>query len=350
MVFKKIIKWPVINLFIFYLLSEIILGLLSLPQEYKARTHPLQFSRVTDEEILYVNLPDSEIIFEYDGNPRGYFKSDNRVIHQTNKYGFRGPEFSLEKPKNTKRIIFLGDSFTLGEGVYFEDTFPEKFARLAKEQKLFVDKKIEVINLGVGGYNTQQEWALFKNFARQLEPDLVVLAYTLNDAESPLFTAQGKGMIRRIRETEVQENLVISTDTPFYFKFSRLIRAFWRHYENQKRTEETIAFYRALYKEEEQDWQNTKKAIVNLANYSKAHEVPILVLLFPILHELNEDYPLIKIHQKVSEAFETCNLKVIDLLPFLTGRKAQDLWVHPTDQHPNEIVHEVTAQALMESF
>ncbi len=40
----------------------------------------------------------------------------------------------------------------------------------------------------------------------------------------------------------------------------------------------------------------------------------------------------------------------IDLFPRLKGMRAEDLWVHPADQHPNEKVHLLAAQALVEEF
>jgi hypothetical protein len=39
---------------------------------------------------------------------------------------------------------------------------------------------------------------------------------------------------------------------------------------------------------------------------------------------------------------------LIDVFPKLKGMNAEDLWVHPTDQHPNEKVHAIASQALVE--
>jgi hypothetical protein len=40
--------------------------------------------------------------------------------------------------------------------------------------------------------------------------------------------------------------------------------------------------------------------------------------------------------------------KALDLLPAFHGRSATELWVHPTDQHPNEVAHRIAAKKLAE--
>ena len=44
-------------------------------------------------------------------------------------------------------------------------------------------RKVDGFNLGVGNYNTLQELSLFRDVGVPLKPDIIVLAYFLNDAE-----------------------------------------------------------------------------------------------------------------------------------------------------------------------
>jgi len=39
-----------------------------------------------------------------------------------------------------------------------------------------------------------------------------------------------------------------------------------------------------------------------------------------------------------------------DVLPLLKGRDVSKLWVHPTDQHPNERVHAVAGKLVAEAL
>jgi hypothetical protein len=100
-----------------------------------------------------------------------------------NSDGLRDREFTREKPPGVYRIMMLGDSTTLGWGVREEDT-AAKFL----ERKLSVApppgyNKVEVMNTGVGNYDTVQEVTYYETTGRTYHPDLVVLVYFINDPE-----------------------------------------------------------------------------------------------------------------------------------------------------------------------
>ncbi|MCH2590745.1 MAG: hypothetical protein MK004_19915, partial [Planctomycetales bacterium] len=67
--------------------------------------------------------------------------------------------------------------------------------------------------------------------------------------------------------------------------------------------------------------------------------------IFPELMSL-EDYPFTAIHTFVNETCGELGLPVHDLLPDFRGLTDQQLWVHPTDHHPNEIAHDIVARSL----
>ncbi len=348
---KKICFIILANLFLFYLLSEIILLFLGLPKEFKPHSFPPQFQRVNNEAILYVNKPNTSIDFQYDGNPRGYFRNNNLVSHQTNNFGFRGREFALQKEPETYRTAILGDSFTFGEGVYFEDTYSEKLAQILQNESFFKNRQIEVLNLGVGGYNTTQEAALLDEFVSQLKPDLVILGLTLNDAEPYLFTPQGPdGLLRRPREKEAPEEIALFQRPPTWMRISRFARLLWQKRENALISQQTVRYYRSLFKEDSPGWQAMQKALEEISLWSKSHQTPVFVLIFPLLYNLKEDYPFTKIHTQVAQTLQKFSLPCVNLLPDLTKYEDATLWVHPTDQHPNEIVHQIAAQKLAEKI
>ena len=70
---------------------------------------------------------------------------------QTNSLGLRADaDYITPKPKGKKRILVLGDSITMGWGVNSNYTYPKVLERLLRERY----KDIEVINSGVGNYNS----------------------------------------------------------------------------------------------------------------------------------------------------------------------------------------------------
>ncbi len=97
-----------------------------------------------------------------------------------NSLGFRDrQEYSLEKPKNTFRILVLGDSVTFGHGTLDDTTYPYLLDQQLKKWR--PDVAWEVWNLGVPGYNTGQELAYLEQIGPQADPDLVIVGFYPND-------------------------------------------------------------------------------------------------------------------------------------------------------------------------
>lgn len=109
----------------------------------------------------------------------------------TNSEGFRSGE-SSDARDSRRRILCLGDSFTWGLGVESADDFPSLLERgLANT---------EVINAGVIGWGTAQEWLWLEGEGQRYAPDALVLGFYVNDfwdnagsslrARRPLFTVR----------------------------------------------------------------------------------------------------------------------------------------------------------------
>jgi lysophospholipase L1-like esterase len=101
------------------------------------------------------------------------------VAFRTNELGLRDRPLP-EAGADLVRVLVLGDSVTLGWGVPVEATFA---ARLEPALEARLGRRVRTINAGVSGYNTEQELAFYRQHARRLAPDLVVLLYVENDVE-----------------------------------------------------------------------------------------------------------------------------------------------------------------------
>jgi GDSL-like lipase/acylhydrolase family protein len=330
------------------LLAEATLRVARLPRRHTRHTNPSQFLPMPEKGYLYTNLPSSEITFVYEGNPRGYFRPDNSVVHTTNSKGFRGPEFSVAKPPGTLRFLFLGDSFTFGEGVKDADTYPERFRRLAADSFAYPGRRVESINLGVGGYDTRQEAALLRDFGLLLSPDRIIVGYCLNDAEPPIFRRdEGGKLVRRSRAEDAVEDLA-DQSPPFPMDILRLTRLAYQVYDGFRATRMMIGHYRELYREDGENWRNTRRALSDISEMGKGRGVRVTLLIFPIFYRLDSRYPFAEIHARVAREAEGAGIEVLDLLPLFRNYSGEELWVDPTDQHPNEIVHEKVAGKLLE--
>ena len=97
----------------------------------------------------------------------------------TNSLGIRDKEYPFEKPLGVTRLVAIGDSFTWGYGVNDQDVYTEVLENLLP--------KTEVINLGVTGYGIPQEFWYLKRLGVQFNPDIVLLAFFLNDFGNPYW-------------------------------------------------------------------------------------------------------------------------------------------------------------------
>ena len=92
-----------------------------------------------------------------------------------NSHGFRDREYEVPKPPGTYRILVLGDSVTFGHRMPLETTYTKRL------ESMVADRNIEVLNFGVGGYDTLREAATLERHGARFEPDLVLVGYCFND-------------------------------------------------------------------------------------------------------------------------------------------------------------------------
>jgi len=92
--------------------------------------------------------------------------------------GLNDREFSVKKPKDVYRIAVVGDSVSFGWKVKPKESFPKIIEDILNKRE---ERKYEVINFSVPGYNTAQEYELIKKKVLKFEPDAVLLVYCGND-------------------------------------------------------------------------------------------------------------------------------------------------------------------------
>jgi hypothetical protein len=103
----------------------------------------------------------------------GWFETAQfRTYVRINQQGLRDDEHTYGRPDSRPRILVLGDSFAWGYGVDEAERFSEH---------LETALKAEVINAGVSGYSTDQEWLWYRDEGVKYDVDLVLLVLTGND-------------------------------------------------------------------------------------------------------------------------------------------------------------------------
>lgn len=248
---------------------------------------------------------------------------------KTNSRGLRDDrEYPYEHPPGVLRLVMLGDSLTEGWGVPLEDTFPKRIERMYAAQGV----KAEVINTGVGNYDTIQEVEAFLTEFYKYSPDIVVLNFFVNDAE-PVPHDVPPGPIARLCYSCVY--------------FTGRIDELLRQYGSRG---DWTDYYLGLFGDgSTKGWLDAKAYLQKLADYCKAHGIKLLVVSLPELHDVN-NYRFQPITDLLHQAANEDHVAFLDVLPYFKGQDSSKLWVSPGDVHPNAYADQFIAQGEFDAL
>jgi lysophospholipase L1-like esterase len=137
---------------------------------------------------LHQPLPGSPWLFGLRPGVEVRLDATGEVSYRINADGFRDPERARVPPPGVFRIAVLGDSLAFGYGVEREAAFPALLERLLSRPEI----PVEVLNLGVNGFNPYTEARLFEGVGLAYAPRLVLVQFCVNDLNDPTlhFDAQ----------------------------------------------------------------------------------------------------------------------------------------------------------------
>jgi lysophospholipase L1-like esterase len=248
---------------------------------------------------------------------------------ETNSKGQRDREIPYERTPGVLRIAMIGDSLTMGWGVPFESLFSKRIERLYEKHGV----KAEVVNLGVGNWNTVQEVEHFLTKDYRYHPDIIVLNYFVNDAEpTPAKRKAPSWLLRHCYSCVF-----------FKGRLDTLLR--------EITTRQNWAdYYLGLYDGgKSPGWLAAKAAIKRLADYCKKNDIKLLIAHLPELHDV-QNYHFGLVTELVRQAANENGVAFVDLLPNLQFQASEDLWVTPPDPHPNAFANELIAAGLFNAL
>lgn len=254
------------------------------------------------------------------------------VTMTINSQGLRDREFALQKDPGTYRIMILGDSMTVGWGAPVEETYPKVLEqRIAESRPDASLPRVEVINTGVGNYNTCQEVAYFQERGLKYQPDMVVLGFYINDAEPTPRPSGG----------------ILSRHSYLYVLASSFLDGLGRMVAQK---ESYSDYYRRLYQPEQPGWQACRQALVELNRLCGDNGILLRVLLIPELHSPAENYPFEEVHTLVKDIGREHGFSVIEVRQAMEGVDPSRLWVSAGDAHPSPLAHEIIADELLDAL
>ena len=252
-----------------------------------------------------------------------------------NEHGYRDYEYSLKKPEGIFRVLVLGDSQTFGHGIKdLKDTWVKKLeAKLQKEGR---NASIEVLNISGPGWNSDTHlYELFKN-GFKFNPDLVILAYAHNDIPFPTSVNCNSSD----RKITPNINIFQSSKLASFIDF-RINRLLEKVGEKPSYFDCLNQAYGSI------GWEMNKFYLDMMGLALSIKKIHFMITVIPIIHQLDDDYPLIGAHKKLKEFSHQRRIEFLDFYEkSFKNIDAGHLKISKTDDHLNQRASDIIANTL----
>jgi lysophospholipase L1-like esterase len=252
-------------------------------------------------------------------------------------------DYPAGKPANTRRILFLGDSFTFGRGV---DDGSAVFVELL-EARLNAESaphgmRVEVLNGGIPASLTGQWVELLLKVKKSFEPDVIVVVFFLRDGTR---SSSMGAFFDPIRNKIVANNRASALYGASYL-YRRWRDAMDRASISASYTKSIVDSYFGDVRQTE-EWRLAQRNLLSIQSTGTASGAQVGLVVFPILVDMNDAYPFAGVQDEVIRFGREHGFPTLDLRPAFSGKPAADLWVSAFDQHPNAAGHRLAADAIL---
>ena len=126
--------------------------------------------------------PDANLGWSFRPHLSGWSRNENIAYLRTNRFGFRGADWPEQPASETMRIAVLGNSFVNSSNLADEHVLTSVIEKRLAACPALANHSAEVLNFGVSGYGTAQQYLLLQQRVASFRPNLVLLAlYVGND-------------------------------------------------------------------------------------------------------------------------------------------------------------------------
>jgi len=282
--------------------------------------------------ILFVFILEVCIKFTIDHpNSNNYF---------INNLGFRD-NHTFTKPKNTYRILALGDSFTYGAVKKNEDTWPAMLEQILNKGDS--SSKFEVINAGQVGFNTYDELSLYKDVGDYYKHDLIIIGYFLNDVGT--YTDYIEFYEKNFIKIEGKFGVFLFQNFYSYKLLINNLNGFLVKIDLKKGYKD---YLHNLYlkKENLKTLSDTVKEFKSITDNKK---IELMVVIFPYFEDW-EDYEFNKEQDIVKKILDKEKIIFLDLFSSYKYKNAQDYIIENNnfgyDPHPNINANMIAAKGI----
>jgi lysophospholipase L1-like esterase len=281
-----------------------------------------------DKDLVYEQRPNSDVFI--DG-----------IDYGINSYGFRDKPYRPTK-SHGKRVICVGDSLTYGWLVPLKDTYHKQLERLWNAE----NRDVEVLGMGVVGYNAVQMYYLVRDKVLRLNPDLVLLQIGPNDFERTVgiktVATTGKFVLIPYHDYYIPYVLPKTKFSESLMQHSHLFNIL------------NLALYKFAVKRDpgyrprdmyllgqERSFGYLAKTIELL----KQRKIPVAVAIFPFQNH-GEPYLYASLTQRIRRQLEISRVPELDLYSVLNSGFDKDLFIdglHLTEKGNATVAHELSS-------
>lgn len=271
---------------------------------------------------------------------RGYYAGN---IISVNSQGFRGDEID-QNDTSALRIAIIGDSVAFGQGVAEDETLSELLETRLQDK---TGDRVEVVNLGVPGYDTCQELQRFEQNMERIKPQVAVLVYYLNDTEESLITVKDGIVISSDIRTGLIGNIMAAAR-----KSSYAYNLIWTNWQVIKHRLSGSADYKTVvarrFNDDYRGWQRSRECLAALASLTKLQSIRLVVIPFPPMSALREKpYPFSHYISSICEEALINNVECLDIVPAIRDRSLRLIISH-IETHPSPDVYARVAEQIEE--
>jgi GDSL-like lipase/acylhydrolase family protein len=235
-----------------------------------------------------------------------------------NEFGLRDEPIRA-KSDEEYRLLVLGDSVTFGWGIEKHSTFCSQLQDILNAK---LGRPVRVINAGVGGYNTVQEFLFLKDRAVSFKPDMVILVYTAeNDTE--VFAPRRLDTFNKIEDSVLWHSWL----------YRLASHAFYYGWMWEVEHDETAV-------RRSGGWQESIQTIAQLRDFSEGQGIPILLFYFRWLSSPRNTALLTDIQEVLGMH------RAIDMSPWFAGEPIAEFINSKVDSHPNTRAHKRIAERM----
>lgn len=279
-----------------------------------------------------------------------------------NRHGFRGSDVSRRKPPRTFRIVCVGDSICFGFGVGQDETFCARLEQCLNQCFASPQRRFEVLNFGVTGYNIVQVVQTLRQRTFEFEPDLILYAYCLNDPQD--FSYEFDALYNHLNyaETRFREYVIapahrLAVRSRLYALLRYALEAAtpegrrlrdsgtdpqFQHLQNGSH----VDYFTRLHRDPP-GRTRLEDELTTMGRIARAHDTPACLVLFPLFVE-SKEYPFLALHRQVSTLAKEQQFNVIDLTaPLKISGDDESESLHIDPLHPTPAGHAVAAVAIL---